>query len=68
LREYRNKVHIQLDVKLEGVPRDEDKAFTDPVRDWALKLNVRVLKFLTENFARPADLAQFANSITVPSL
>jgi hypothetical protein len=67
LREYRNKVHIQLDVKLEGVPRDEDKAFTDPVRDWALKLNVRVLKFLTENFARPADLAQFAHSITVPS-
>jgi hypothetical protein len=53
--------------RAKGVPRDEDKAFTDPVRDWALKLNVRVLKFLTGNFARPADLAQFAHSITVPS-
>lgn len=61
-------MHIQLDVKLKDVPRDEDKAFSDQVRDWALKLNVRVLKFLTKTFfARPQDLAQFAHSITVPS-
>jgi hypothetical protein len=67
LREYRNKVHIQLDVKLKDVPREEDKAFTDAVRDWALRLNVRVLKFLTENLARPTYLKPFAHDMTVPS-
>lgn len=67
LREYRNKVHIQLDVKLKDVPRDEGNAFTDQLREWALKLNVRVLKFLTDRFARPEDLAQYAHEMTVPS-
>ena len=67
LREYRNKVHIQLDVNIKGVSRDEDAAFSDDLRNWALKLNVQVLKFLNDNFSRPKELEQFAHELTVPS-
>lgn len=43
LREYRNRVHIQNDKKPEGVPREENAAFTDAICTWTLKLNVKII-------------------------
>lgn len=65
LRNYRNKVHIQK--KFKDVPDDERDAFTDQIRDWALALNVRVLKHLNAKFARPKGLDQFARDVDFPS-
>lgn len=67
LRKYRNKVHIQDDVEIEGVSRDESKTFTNEIRDWSLGFNVRVLKHLSERFPRPKVLEQFAHELSLPS-
>jgi hypothetical protein len=66
LREYRNKVHIQLDIGIKGVSRDEWTAFSNRIRDWALRLNVHLLRHLSERFPRPKNLEQFAHKMTVP--
>lgn len=67
LREYRNRIHIQLDDNLKDVPRDEDKAFTKEIVTWALALNIRVLKHLIEKYPRPKDLEQFAHELVLPN-
>jgi hypothetical protein len=67
LRAYRNKVHIQLDIAINGVSRDESTAFSDEIRDWALGLNVRILQHLSERFPRPKGLEQHAQLLSVPS-
>jgi hypothetical protein len=43
LRKYRNKVHIQTDVHIKDVSRDEPAAFSKTIVDWSLGLIVRVL-------------------------
>jgi hypothetical protein len=65
LREYRNKVHIQLDV--EGASRDENVVFSDAICTWALKFNMQVLKHLNEKYPRPKELQVFATPLTLPS-
>ena len=65
LREYRNKVHIQLDV--EGASRDENVAFSDAICTWALKFNMQVLKHLNEKYPRPKELKSFATPLMLPS-
>jgi hypothetical protein len=67
LRQYRNRVHIQLDDEPEGISRDEDKAFSAAIVKWALALNIKVLKHLIEHYPRPAELAQYAHPIELPS-
>lgn len=67
LREYRNRIHIQLDDNLKDVSRDEDKAFTKEIVTWALALNIRVLKHLIEKYPRPKDLEQFAHELVLPN-
>lgn len=67
LREYRNRVHIQLDGELAGVSREEDKAFSNEIVSWALQLNVKILEHLIKRFPRPKHLDQFATQITVPT-
>jgi hypothetical protein len=66
LRKYRNKVHIQADVDIKDVSRDEDKAFSKTIVDWSLELTVRVLKHLNDKFPRPKDLEQFAHELSIP--
>lgn len=66
LRRYRNKVHIQTDVDIIGVSRDEDRAFSTETVSWALEFAVRVLRHLNDKFSRPKDLEQFAHEFTVP--
>ena len=65
LRQYRNKVHIQLDI--EGASRDEDTAFSDDICTWALKLNVQVLKYLNDRYPRPEHLKSYATPLSLPS-
>ena len=67
LRKYRNKIHIQDDVAIDGVSRDEADAFTDALRIWAIDLNKRVLKHLSEKFARPKELQGFVGDLRAPS-
>jgi hypothetical protein len=67
LREYRNRVHIQLDDKPKDTPRREHEAFTTAVVEWSFKLGIRVLKFPTEQYPRPANLAQYAHELTLPN-
>jgi hypothetical protein len=67
LRKYRNKVHIYLDVGLAGLSRDERLIFSDEICAWALKLNVRILKYLSKRRPRPKDMHQYVNAVAVPS-
>jgi hypothetical protein len=67
LREYRNKVHIQLDLKIKDAPRDEDKAFSEKIVAWSLELCIRVLRNLNEHYARPKDLEKFAHELSIPT-
>jgi hypothetical protein len=66
LRKYRNKVHIQEDIDIKDVSRDDSNAFSDEVRDWALNLNVRVLSFLSEHLPRPKYLHSYVAPLVVP--
>ena len=66
LRKYRNKVHIQNEIDIDGVSRDEGEAFSEQVRDWALGLVSSVVKYLDRKFPRPKQLEPFANTITLP--
>ncbi|MDX7952866.1 hypothetical protein P7D22_16995 [Lichenihabitans sp. Uapishka_5] len=64
LRRYRNKVHIQDDV--EGASRDEAEVFVDALRDWALDLNSRVLRYLGENLMRPPHIRRYVADLPIP--
>lgn len=66
LRKFRNKVHIQTDVDIQGVSRDEDKAFSSAIVAWSLALTARVLKHLSSAYPRPADLGRFASNLSIP--
>ncbi|MGY2915789.1 hypothetical protein [Bradyrhizobium sp. USDA 3262] len=66
LRKYRNKVHIQTDVDIKDVPRDENAAFSAKTVVWALEFAVRVLNHLNEKFSRPKELELFAHSLSIP--
>jgi hypothetical protein len=67
LRKYRNKVHIQTNVDITGVSRDEDAAFSNDTVTWALAFAIRVLRHLNERFARPKDMEQFAHELSIPT-
>jgi hypothetical protein len=67
LRKYRNKIHIQEDIEIEGVSRDEGIAFSIEICTWALGLNVRVLKHLSEKLGRPPHIEDYVNPLLVPS-
>ena len=66
LRKYRNKVHIQDTIDIQGVPPDEGDAFSDEVRKWSLELVSNILTHLKERFPRPADLQSFVKPLQIP--
>jgi hypothetical protein len=68
LRKYRNKVHIQAEFKIPDVSRDEDVAFSNEVCSWALELNARVLKHLSEKYARPKGMETYVKPIVIPDV
>jgi hypothetical protein len=67
LRKYRNKVHIQTDVDIQGVSRDEPTAFSKTIVGWSLEFTVRVLNHLNATYARPKELEQYAHELSIPS-
>lgn len=66
LRRYRNKIHIQEDVKVAGAPRDEGAIFTPDLTSSALDLNRRVLQYLSEALARPQHISDYVGSLRIP--
>jgi hypothetical protein len=66
LRKYRNKIHIQDDIGIEGVSRDEADAFSAEICAWAIGLNMLVIKYLSDHLPRPAGLHGYVNPLTVP--
>lgn len=67
LRKYRNKVHIQDDVDIQGISRNEWTAFSSDIVTWALALCLKVLNHLNEKFSRPAQLDQYAREVSIPT-
>ncbi len=67
LRKYRNKIHIQSEIDIAGVPRDEADAFSESIRAWAVELNRRVLRYLCQTFPRPQELGSYVEALSVPS-
>jgi hypothetical protein len=67
LRKYRNKLHIQTDVDIKGIAREEDVAFSAEIVTWSLEFTVRVLKHLNTQFPRPKELEQFAHKLSIPA-
>lgn len=67
LRKYRNKVHIQEDVKIQGSPRDEANLFTNALAERALRLNCELLHFLSENLARPPHIHGYVGDLIIPT-
>lgn len=66
IRKYRNKVHIQDDVDIAGISRDESSAFSTSIITWSLALTVRILKHLNAQYSRPKELEQFAHELSMP--
>ena len=61
-------MHIQDDVNIQGVSRNEWSAFSDDIVNWSLGLCVKVLNHLNEKYARPADLDQYARTVSIPTV
>jgi len=66
LRQYRNKIHIQEDVKVAGAPRDEEKIFTSALVKRCLDTNRTVLEFLSTQLARSAHIDGHCAPLTIP--
>jgi hypothetical protein len=66
LRRFRNKIHIQDDINIEGVSRDEKNAFSDAICDWAIDLNYRVIRYLSDDLARPSHVEGYVAPLTIP--
>ena len=67
LRKFRNKIHIQEDLRIEDVSRDEDQIFTSVRTRWAMDLNLEVLEYLSCRLARPAHIENFVAPLSIPS-
>jgi hypothetical protein len=68
LRRYRNKIHIQDDLGIKGVSRDEGTSFSPDICSWASTPAVQVLKYLSERLARPEDLRHYVQPLAIPRI
>lgn len=66
LRKYRNKVHIQDYINIPNVASDEVVAFSDELVEWALDLNLRIVKYLNEELKRPDHLHGYVSPLNLP--
>jgi hypothetical protein len=66
LRKYLNKIHIQLNVNIPNVHRDEDRVFTNDKTRWAVGLNWRVLSHLAEHYSCPNHIKGFVQPLRLP--
>ncbi|KAB2755670.1 hypothetical protein [Brucella anthropi] len=68
LRKYRNKIHIQSEIDIDGLPRDELDLFNDELRDWAISLNWNIMNYLAQNYSRPQHIRGYVSPINLPRL
>ena len=67
LRRYRNKIHIQYFINIDGVSPDEKIAFSRPLTSSAMDLNLNVLTHLNCEFARPKHIQGSVQPFCVPT-
>lgn len=68
IRRYRNKIHIQDDVAIVGLSRDEEEIFSTEIVEWAVALNSSVLLFLSDRLSRPNHIAGHVQPIEIPTI
>ncbi|PQA72300.1 MULTISPECIES: hypothetical protein [Brucella] len=68
LRKYRNKIHIQSKIDIDGLPRDEVHLFNDELRDWSISLNWNIMNYLAQNYSRPQHIRGYVSPINLPRL
>lgn len=68
LRKYRNKIHIQGELKIDGVPRDEVKQFTDEIARWSIELNWEFHNYFCDKYPRPDDICGYVDPLSLPRL
>ncbi|HEX8585113.1 MAG TPA: hypothetical protein VF680_11960 [Allosphingosinicella sp.] len=66
LRKFRNKIHIQEEIKVPDSPRDEVILFKKDRREWALELNRRTLQYLSQALARPPHIHDYVGPLSIP--
>jgi len=54
-------VHIETDVDIKGIAREERLAFSADIVTWSLELSVNA------QFPRPKELEQFAHELSIPA-
>ena len=67
LRKYRNKVHIQEDIRIVGAPRDEDKLFSADMRKWSLAVAVKVIEHISKTYPRPKHIKGHVADFELPT-
>lgn len=67
LRRYRNKVHIQDRLKIDGASRDEGEVFSARTTEWALSLLLKVLRHLSTTLKRPKRIHGHVRPLQIPS-
>ncbi len=68
LRKYRNKIHIQSKIDIDGLPRDEPDLFNDELRNWSISLNWNIMNYLARNYSRPQHIHGYVSPINLPRL
>ena len=67
LRHYRNKIHIQYSINIDGVSPNEKIAFSRPLTSRVMDLNLSVLTHLSCEFARPKHIQGSVQPFFVPT-
>ncbi|MEQ8899725.1 MAG: hypothetical protein RID11_02320 [Roseovarius sp.] len=66
IRKFRNKVHIQDNINIAGVSRDEVVSFDRTRMEWIINKSYDIIIFLSENYSRPSGIAKFVGDLSLP--
>jgi hypothetical protein len=66
IRKFRNKIHIQDDIGIAGVSRDEVTAFDNDRMEWVANKSHDTILFLNQNYSRPRGIANFVGDLRLP--
>ena len=68
LRRFRNKVHIQDDINIDDISRDEIDVFSDEECSRVLALNKCVIAYLADKRKRPKHIEGYVNNLSLPTI
>ncbi|SFA88884.1 hypothetical protein SAMN05421688_1501 [Poseidonocella pacifica] len=66
IRKFRNKIHVQDDISIAGVSRDEVIAFDNGRMEWIANKSYETIFFLSQNYSRPRGIANFVGDLRLP--